>query len=556
MQMTFAGDAWYVPDAVDAMMPDMARWQVAAAAVGLQDAGDGNFLNPFTGPPAGWPGIEGEMAVADATHGLPTPENSSPQSQDETTLPALEVVLDLVEVFYERFYKSVPIIHKGKLLSRLKDGGVDGIPSILLYAILTLAAGAHPNPEIRQNQSHWRSLARAALKQLLPTEQHPLETLQAAILLVFEAPLQADYPNTWMMLGQAWRKAAVIGYHQVDAPNANVMVQYLGDVGDLDWIEREECRRVVWMFFIIDRGLCYLIGTVHAVDDRQLVVNFPMSERDFQHGDEAEVDRKTKLKYASDLDRMISRVEEHTKRGACTTLHYVILAYVLLGRVTQVVYAQDAEYDEQRADLEGLVKRLVRIRLLLPSYATDLMAAEAEDFSYVLWLSAMMSVNTIFLHHRTLRNAVGETGNAVDVSRNWPHAVRAARNTVQLLRDGFRSGSGASLILAPVSTALFVCTKVLVMEYMCPGALRAHDGEPPKEGDTGIKADLEVLVAATRSVHSSLSMLRRKFIIGFRFHLQMSKEETRSHMELGARGLLKRCGEWALANDGEHIDIP
>lgn len=555
---------------MDAVLADMASWpqQGIAGNAGLQSAAAvAPFMDVQLTEASSWLGMESGIPMHDTLQGNLTPEASSPSSQNEPPMPSMDVLLDLIDVFFERFYQNLPIIHRGKLVSRLKNYGFEGVPCILLYAIMTLASGAHANPQIRENQPHWRALARAAFKKLLPTEKHPLETLQAAVILIFDAPLQGDYPVTWVMLGEAWRKAAVIGYHQVDAEDNEVLVQYLGTVAGLNWVEREECRRVVWMFFILDRGLCYPIGMVHAVDDRRMVINFPMREEDFQGAEEPTITAAAVapiLTYTHNLDRLITRVEEHGRRKAGTTLHYIILAYVLLGRVTEEVYSRDPEYQERKEVLDSLVERLVHIRLILPGYATDLGVADARDVPYVIWLSAVMSVSTIFLHHRPLRRHNGVVVNADDVAANWPHAVLTARNTVQLLRDGFRSGSSASIILAHTATAVFVCTRALIMEYMCPQQPAAATSESDSGGkiarkrrrDAAIRADLEVLAAASMQVHSSLGMLARKFIAGFKFHIRLGEDATREGMEGGARNLLKRCGDWAAAEDEEDIIIP
>lgn len=548
-QLTFAGDSWFAADNVDAVLADVTDWSATDLADVQLPPGDDGVL-PLAAAVAeqpSWFGMDRGISMTGTNQGLPTPENASPNSSSEPVMPPLDAALDLVDVFFERFYLSLPILHKGKLTARLQAHGVDGTPPLLLLAIMTVAASGHPNPQIRANQAHWRLLARDALKKSLPTEEHPLQTLQAALLLIFDALQEGDYPVTWMMLGEAWRKAAVIGYHQVDARDSETMVQYLGSVEGLDEAQREECRRVVWTFFILDRGLCYPIGMVHAVDERRLVVNFPMSEDDFQNAEAPDTNRPV-LKYTNGMDRLIARVREH---GRCTLLQYIILAYVLLGRVTEEVYMQDAE-EHGSAALDDLIEKLVQIRLLLPGYASDLSLAKPADVPYVVWLSAVLGVSTIFLHHRAAfhsdeDNASNPDDVAAAAAAKWPHAVRSARNTVQLLRDACRAGAGSSFMLAHTTAALFVSTRVLIMEYLL--------SEGSKR-DRAMRSDLEVLAAVSMQAHGSLGMLGRKFIVGFKFHVRMREEDVRASKDYGAKGLLKRCGDWSVADDGENIAIP
>lgn len=531
----------------------MPAWPVPSFAGGQLPGNQNVAMATGFGDTPSWLGVDSGIPMTETIRGLPTPEHSSPDSHSEPAMPALDAVLDLVDVFYEKFYSSMPMLHKGKLVARLQTQGVEGVPQLLLQSILAVASSGHPNPQIRANQAHWRGLAREGLKKSIPTEAHPLQTLQSALLLIFDALLQGDYPATWMMLGEAWRKAAVIGYHQVDARDNEAMVQYLGSVAGLDWAEREECRRVVWTFFIFDRGLCYPIGMVHAVDERRLVVNFPMSEDEFQGVDEPDAERPV-LKYTNDLDRLIARVQEHGRQKASTLLHYIILAYVLLGRVTEEEYMQEAE-DEKPTALDGLLERLVKIRLMLPGYASDLSLSQPGDVPYIIWLATVLSVSTIFLSHRAQRRDHAES--IADAIANWPHAVLAARNMVQLLRDAYRSGSASTIMLSHTTAALFVSTRVLIMEYMCPGHLLPdQEAQKPAKRDQALRSDLQVLASASMQAPSGLGMLGKKFIIGFKFHIRMAEEDIRICKEYGAKGLLKRCGSWSTADDGEDIVIP
>lgn len=87
------------------------------------------------------------------------------------------------------------------------------------------------------------------------------------------------------------------------------------------------------------------------------------------------------------------------------------------------------------------------------------------------------------------------------------------------------------------------------MEYLCPSGDARHDRAL-------LRSDLEVLAAVSMQAHGSLGMLGRKFIMGFKFHVRMGEADVRASKDYGAKGLLKRCGDWALADDGEAIVIP
>lgn len=527
-----------------------------------------------------WPNIPGEQqwvphvaeTLQDSSldftssdpYGLPTPQNSAsprdgkPSRDGEASLPPVSRLLELIDIYFEALYPYLPVIHKSTLRNSIKARGADQVPSVLLFAICAVSADAHPNRQIQQRQAEWLTEAKAQLSQSMHSPRHALQTLQAAILVMYQAIIETDFSTSWLVLGEAWRKAVAIGCSQSDGP-ARLIMPALGSSRGDGWIEREESRRVVWMLFIFDRGLCFPVGLPHAVDDRQLRINLPMADHYFQAAEESEEDPPSgpMPRFSVDMDQLTSSVQAQYREGSGNILQCLVLAYMLLGRIGEVLYSPDFEYGKQDRLLDDLISRLVRIRLMLPLSATDLSAADYHDFSRVVWLNVVMSVNTILLHHRPLKEDEPLEG-ASSMATHWPHCVAAARGTVATIRQASRATTSFAAN-AHIASLLFMCCRVLVVEHLCPPAASAKPSAHacgPVTRDASLRGDLEVLVLAFERMREALKSVGRKFSRGVAFHLRGGESMGAKCKTMGARDLLRTCEKWPSGAGDEDMTIP
>lgn len=480
-----------------------------------------------------------------------TSESHGSSSPADTILPALEELSDIIEFFFERFYDSLPIFHKYTLVSSLLEG-TEKIPNVLLYAILAVTSSSYPNKRVRQNSDYWYTAAKTELSKVMASSQHPHQTLQAALLVVFESMMKGEFNHTWLTLGEAWRKAVAIGYGQVVGMNHKVMFM-LGTKTEKTWIELEECRRIVWTLFMFDRGACFPIGIVHAIDDRRLVVQFPMREDVFQ-GLAMPV-REELAKYTRGLSRLVTSMQQQTRNGTGSQLQYIILAYILLGRITEEVYTPDFDYERQCSALDELSEHLVRIRLTLPHSAVDVSAAGYTGGKNVVWLVSILSTASILLHHRPI--VEGETlETSTTMASNWPHCVGAARDIVRAVRDASRASNDFGVNLHMIM-ALFLCFRTLATEYYSPSrsAGKGPDGSTKPKRDAATRADLEVLVNVFERLKESRQQIGRKYYNGVKFYMRQDETVIMRAKALGAGGLLTTCESWMDADDGEAIII-
>ncbi len=555
----FDNTGWFPDAAVDMLPVDMAGWQSMPHEV-MMDFSLGNIAVPaavsnVSATPCQTLNI-GKLSQPLVPDSLPTPESSGSALSVESTLPSLDELLDAVEFFFERFYDSLPIIHKHTLVSTLREKGAEGVPNVLLYAILAITSSSYPHPRIQANSGHWYALAKSELAKVMTSSQHPHQTLQASLLVVYESVIKTEFNNTWLILGEAWRKAVAIGYNQhskYGGINQRVMF-VLGSQKEKSWIEMEEARRIVWSLFMFDRGLCFPVGIVHAIDDRRLVVKFPMSEEAFQGIVEPEIEAS--LQHTRDLDRLITSVQGHTRKGAANQLQYIILAYIFLGRVTEEIYGPDFDYETQREALDTLTDQLVRIRLMLPHSAVDVGGAGYAGSTNVIWLVAMLSSAAILLHHRPLCD--GETiEDSAGMAAHWPHCVRAARDVVRTLRDASRASSECD-VNSHMITALYVSFQMLLMEYYCPsvgGPQNSGVSKTAPKRDPTIRADIETVVGIFERLRDSRDMLGKKYYNGAKYCLHQDDERMRQTKARGGRDLLTNCASWYEADDGKPLVI-
>lgn len=487
--------------------------------------------------------------LRDEPHGLPTPEGSSP-GQAGHGLPPIDQIMELIDLYFEKVYPYTPIIHKPTLVSRLRTGGVDSVPRVLLLAIITVAAKFHMDSYVRSQRDKWFDECKAKVGELLRASGHVLQALQAGMLITLEAANDADFGTALMLVADLWRKVVATGYHHVDGKGRAIMPA-LGSIEDeTNWVQREEARRLIWCLLIVDRGFCFPIGLVHVVDDKRLAVNFPMPEAAFQANtmEDAEPDAEA-LRYCKDLDSLITAVQAHSRKGKSAVMHYILLAYILMGRISEELYGPDFDYETSAPALDKLGDHLVRIRLILPRACGDLAVAERDDYGRVVWLHLVLGADTILIHHRPA--AKGKTpSESINHVSNWPHCREAARNTTAILRQASRSSTDF-IYNGQLATPLFFNFLVIILEYFDP---RPSDATPTKLA--ALKADLELVVNTFIRQREFLPGIGTKYCAGSRFYLSRDVEYLKTGKTKGMRDFVGTCPEWMLHTDPSELIVP
>jgi len=245
--------------------------------------------------------------------------------------------------------------------------------------------------------------------------------------------------------------------------------------------------------------------------------------------------------YSQDPKALLASLQQHT---AGNPLHYLILSYSLLGRISEHMYSP--EYDEQdapqRSERETLEQTLTKMRLALPRSATDFAAASSSELRYAVWLRISMDVHTIFLHHTPKNNLQNHDRDECHQD-NWNRCVATARNTALLIREASRVS--VDLLMNPLLAApIFVCARILVIEYV----LTSHPPPDPPRRDSALRADLEAMVLALDRLKEAFNGVE-KFRVGLFFHLRHDPAALLTIKSEGSRGILRTCSKWTCFSD-------
>ncbi|KAH6603242.1 mfs transporter [Trichoderma cornu-damae] len=548
----------------------------ALLGLGCDDAASSLLVaGPQPGDPCEWlmpssgelPGVGiGHPCPGDQSLALPqipasptavVPQPEPPEMSELSELPELPELLQLVDLFFEKLYRYLPVIHRQTITSAMDSRGVEGVPPVLLFAIVAVSAGSHPDPRIRQRQPCWYEEAKSRVSKEMQLPHHVLQTLQAAVLVVYLGLVLVDYSPPIMILSEAWRKIVAIGHVYGDSLRS-LIVQSLGTQEKPKWIEKEEIARISWMLFIMDRGMCFPIGLMPAIDDRRIKIELPMEERDFQNT--VAPSSTQPGRFTHDLDSLITMMRDKSLRGSATQLQYLILGYALLGRIGEVLDSSEDDDGEGREEqMESLCAQLVRIRLTLPRSATELSMAHYDDFMQVIWLNVVLSACTILLHHRPLRDGESLDDPDTEMATNWPHCVAAARSAISVLRDASRA-SVEFVSNAHFPSLLFISSRILMVEYFCQSGRQkdvgaAGDAHGATARDPKLREDLEVVAMTFVRMKEESRGLGHKVGKGMYFYLHQGEEAARKAKAGGARRLVGTCDTWINIPDDYELHI-
>lgn len=152
----------------------------------------------------------------------------------EACLPSDAVIIELVEIFFDKIYFVLPCFHKYTFMKELESSRIKEQSPLLLYSILAVAAGFHNDRSIKARCAEWYEQAKF-LYDFTGRDPYPaLRTLQAVVFLVYHAYTCGDFSACWLYIGKAWRQAAALGMNRMDSEHAVVM-----PVGLKDGVESE-----------------------------------------------------------------------------------------------------------------------------------------------------------------------------------------------------------------------------------------------------------------------------------------------------------------------------
>jgi hypothetical protein len=471
----------------------------------------------------------------------PTPSSTVDQSDstldfqmlESFQLPPRHIILELTELFLKHLYHMFPCFHKKSFLTKVECGDLEKDAPLLLYAICCVAARYHPEHSLRKRSKDWYEQARFSYGLTGRKPDPALHTIQAVLLLVFHAWTIGDYSASWLFLGKAWRQAVALGLNRMDTSN------HLSDTtiddedssahsrtGTNSAVGYEECRRALWLLFIMDRMHAWPTGWPNAIPEIQFKVDIPVADTLFQDMDPDMSQSSFKnLPFTTNVSRLIDSTS--AAEGPLNVFHYVIVAHVLLGRVSELVHSlhttsDSLEYAEDCAKLDNMI---VKFRLSLPRLASSILEAPEADRGHVAWLHIVFNTMTILLHYRCNTNV-----SLQEAASQFTVAVVAARNIAQIVKDASRISIDL-LLSAHIGSSLYVAACVLIIQWRLTG-------------DSSFKEDIDLIALIFERMNEVFSFLGLKFKIALEHDLQKSVEDLESLRKRGFRGMLADCTKW------------
>lgn len=507
---------------------------------------DISFEYPRTNIPDAQPMQPGYLTPASGSEFLSANKGSEDNlnALPGTGLPDGDTLVDLMNIFFESFYHVFPCFHKATFLADIRNQQAQAHSPLILLAMCCVASSHHPDTAIKNRQSDWYEQAKFLYELTGRDPQPALRTMQAVLCLAYHAYTRGDFSACWLHLGKAWRQAAALGMNRIDSPHAVMMALNRLDLGvdtrgyynRLEWsgatdIEREECRRTLWLLFFMDRNQTWPTGWPHAIDERQFKVDIPVPEAVFQAmGTQGAPKPPRNAVFTPNMNSLIASLTRAS--SMLNMMHCLVAAHVLLGRVTEHIHSlhdppDTVEYAERCDELDEYA---VKLRLSLPRSATSVIESSTEDRGHVVWLNCILNTISILLNYRRANDSEPSTSDEL-----FKKAVIAAKNTAQIVKDAARV-SIELLLSAHIGSSLYLAAVVLVIHSRLTG-------------DESVKGDIELFALVFERMNDVVSVMGVKFTLALRRDLERNKEELERLREIGYRGLLADCSKWGFVQE-------
>jgi hypothetical protein len=476
----------------------------------------------------------------------------------EFQLPPDDVLVELVNLFFEHLSQMFPCFHRRNFQRRLELGEIQKQSSLVLFAMCCLAARFHPDASVRQREKDWYEQAKF-LYQLTQRDPYPgLLTIQAAVLIIAYAGTAGDFSSAWLFLGKAWRQAIALGMNRMDASVAASIGMRLHDEDETHGstyghgkengrsaIEKEEQRRTLWLLFTMDRNHAWPTGWPNAIPETHFKIDLPVADSLLQAMDTERVnDTPENTPFTRNLGRLIT--SSSSAKEPTNVFHYVCIAHVLLGRAAELIHSlHDApdtiEYAEECDELDS---HIVKFRMSIPRRATLVLEAESADRAHIVWLQVILNTVTMLVNYRSARSV--PIVDASCESSRFTIAVTAARSTAKIVKDASRIS--IDLLLSPhIASSLYVAALLLVIQWRTTG-------------DPSYKEEVDLFVLVFERMNEAFVFLGLKFQYALEHDMEKSREKLEDMRDRGFRGLLADCTKWThvkerVIRNGLPIDI-
>ncbi|KAH7123611.1 fungal-specific transcription factor domain-containing protein [Dendryphion nanum] len=467
--------------------------------------------------------------------GYPTPSSEQPidgtvniddSFSIDSGLPSDTVLIELINIFFDHSSTHFPCFHKQNLIRQVQNHQMQTASPIVLRAICITAARHHSDPEIRARRNDWFSTARLEYELSPRIPIQPVRTLQAAALLLTYAYTIGDFSFAWLVLGKAWRQMCALGFNRLDSEQGSASTFDLPEHHPDTLLETEELRRTLWLLFIIDRSHTWPTGWPHAIDERQFKVDIPIADEYFQAMSLHTIDSiQSPTPFTRHLNKLIS--SSHIPTESVNMFHYLVVAHVILGRITEQIHSphnspDSPEYAQECNDLDSCI---VKFRLSIPRVATSALESSPEHREQAIWLNTSLNLMAMLLNYRCTK-----LGDQEESPEQFFRVIVAARNTAQMLKDASRIS--VDFLLSPhIASAFYIAACVLVVQWRMTG-------------EDSFKEDADLFTLLFDRFNDVFEFIGLKFRLALDHDMERTMDSIHELREKGFKGLMSDCSKW------------
>ncbi|KAH8819286.1 fungal-specific transcription factor domain-containing protein [Xylogone sp. PMI_703] len=223
------------------------------------------------------------LASSPMAERLPPAPNMLTINMAESGLPPMEVLQELVDLFFEMIYPWVPLFYKPSFIANLFAPD----RQILLHAIVVIAFRfwREPEPSVEVRDSYVKvSRDRILLKTI---DTCSVISTQALALLALDALSQGPGPRTWnimsMLVTTVRHLSLAKSFPSPSAETTTPLVRNEDPDDDLNLsiIETEEKRRLFWVVYSLDRFSSVSHGQPGGTDTKNIKLPYPANDADW-----------------------------------------------------------------------------------------------------------------------------------------------------------------------------------------------------------------------------------------------------------------------------------
>lgn len=462
-------------------------------------------------------------------------------------LPPHQLLVELVELFFDKVYHMFPIFHRKKFQMQVGNGFLQTNSPLILYAMCSVAAPYHPDATVRKRQKDWYEQAKFSYE-LTKRAPHPgLRTIQAALLLIFNSFTSGDFSASYLFIAKAWRQAVALNLNSMDVRTLKKSC-YIEKVHGQEknemrtGVQKEEYRRTLWLLFVLDKNQSWPSNWPPAVSELIFKIDLPIADSLFQAMDPGLGDSPYEnTPFTRNLHYLIESCS--SARIELNTFYYICIAHVLLGRISELIFSlhEGPDAPESAGEYETLNSHLIKFQLSLPRQATSVLEAPPPERGHAVWLQIILNICSILLNFRP----VGKVANILE-STQFVLAITAARNMAQVIKDASRISIDL-LMSAHIGSSLYAGACVNIVH----GRLTS---------DPSLREELALFQLVFERMNDIFVFLGLKFKLAIQYDLEMNKENLELLTSRGFQGFLTDYPKWAYVREeverrGIPIDI-